>query len=65
MNSGAAAGITAIFLYLSLLIAGIYGWVVNLIAVIGADFGHVTGLLIVRCIGIVVGPLGALIGWFF
>lgn len=40
----------------------IFGWVANIIALIGAT--HFTGMVVARTIGIFVFPLGAVLGWF-
>lgn len=41
------------------------GWVKNIIAIVGSDFSHITGLLVVRIIGIFLAPLGSFLGYFF
>ena len=46
-------------------IAGFVGWVLNIIAVVGANFTPFTGELLVRVIGIFVAPIGAIMGLFF
>lgn len=43
-------------------IAGIVGWVWNILAIIDAT--GFSGLLIARVIGVFVAPLGAVLGWF-
>ncbi len=43
----------------------IYGWIVNCINVVNGDFNNITGLLVVRVIGIVVAPIGSFMGLFF
>jgi hypothetical protein len=42
-----------------------YGWIVNCINVVNSDFNNITGLLVVRAIGIVVAPIGSFMGLFF
>lgn len=39
------------------------GWIFNIIAICHADFAHLTGMLVVRLIGIFVAPVGAIAGW--
>jgi hypothetical protein len=46
-------------------IAVLVGWVLNIITVVHADFSTLTGELIVRCAGIFVAPIGAVMGLFF
>ena len=50
-------------LFLALLIAGVGGWITNIVKLVGMDFGGITGMLIVRAIGIFVPPLGAVMGF--
>lgn len=45
-------------------IAAVIGWVLNIIDIANADFSHVTGMLIIRIIGIFVAPIGAVLGYF-
>ena len=49
----------------AIIIAGFYGWVQNIITIVHAgpvaDWG---GMIIVRAIGVVVAPLGAVLGFF-
>ena len=44
--------------------AVVVGWVMNIAAVFHADFGHITGVLVLRVTGIFVPPLGAVLGYF-
>ena len=55
-----AAAITALVIIGGLLI----GWIANIVKIVGSDFGHITGMLVVRVIGIFVAPLGAILGFF-
>ena len=45
-------------------LAGIVGWVLNLVAIFDANFSQLTGLLVLRIIGVLVAPLGAVLGLF-
>jgi hypothetical protein len=47
-----------------LILAMFGGWVANIVKLIGSDFGHVTGMLVARGIGVVMAPLGAVLGYF-
>ncbi|UUT40940.1 hypothetical protein [Salmonella phage GSP032] len=49
------------FAFVSLWIAAIIGWIMNIVAMFG-DIS--TNDLIIRAIGIFVAPAGALMGWF-
>ena len=58
-----AAGIGgAIFVVAIIALAG-YGWVVNIIKLIGMDFAAITGMMVVRAIGIFMAPLGVVMGY--
>jgi len=49
------------FVTLIIIILSICGWVMNIIEII--HMKSLTGLMIVKCIGIFVAPLGAILGW--
>lgn len=55
-------GITSLF-FIALFALVAWGWVLNIIAI--AHTEHVTGMTIIRAIGIFLFPLGAIFGWFF
>ncbi len=40
-----------------------YGWVSNILAITSSDFTEVTGMLAIRCIGVVIAPLGVVMGY--
>jgi hypothetical protein len=46
-----------------LIVAGIGGWIANVVKLVGMDFSAITGMLVVRAIGIVIPPLGAVMGF--
>ena len=48
---------------ISLAAAGMWGWVWNIIKIAGSDFGTITGLLVMRVIGVFLAPLGAVMGF--
>ena len=52
-----------VFLYLSLLILLLGGWVMNLVEIVNYDFASITGMIILRIAGIFIAPLGAVLGW--
>jgi hypothetical protein len=49
--------------FFALLVVGFGGWIANIVKLVGMDFAAVTGLMIVRAVGIVVPPLGAVMGF--
>ena len=44
-------------------VAAIGGWVANIVKFVNMDFAQVTGMLVVRGIGIFLAPLGAVLGF--
>ena len=44
-------------------IAGAIGWVMNIISVATADYTTLDAMEVMRIIGIVVAPIGAILGW--
>jgi hypothetical protein len=46
------------------LLVGVGGWIANIVKLVGMNFDHITGLLIVRAVGIFVAPVGAVLGFF-
>ena len=52
-----------VFLYLTLLILLLGGWVMNLVEIVNYDFASITGMIILRIAGIFIAPLGAVLGW--
>lgn len=52
------SGLLAIGLWL----LGIIGWVLNIMQIAQSD--HITGMIVVRIIGVFMAPLGAVLGWF-
>jgi hypothetical protein len=57
-------GFTAIELFVvALVLLGVGGWIANIVKLTGMDFGSITGMLIVRAVGIFVAPLGSVMGF--
>ena len=55
-------GAMALFI-IAIWVLALGGWVANIVKLVGMDFGAITGLLIVRAIGIFIAPLGAVMGF--
>lgn len=53
-----------LFWLIVLVVVGI-GWVMNIIDLLGTSFDPITGLAILRVVGIFIPPLGAVLGYFF
>jgi hypothetical protein len=52
------------FIPLVIALLGFIGWVWNIVKVAQSDFAVLTGLLVLRIVGIFVAPLGAILGYF-
>ncbi len=50
-------------IYLGIVIASLYGWVANIVTIFHSDFGVLSGVLILRVVGIFVPPLGVVMGY--
>lgn len=48
---------------LTLLLAIAYGWINNVVIIAHSDFSQITGMLVIRCIGVFLAPLGAVLGY--
>ena len=44
-------------------LVGAWGWISNIIKLASMEFGGVTGMLVLRAIGVFVAPLGAVLGF--
>lgn len=51
-------------IYIIAICALIFGWVVNIVKVIGLDFTTITGEHVVRIAGIFLAPIGGIAGYF-
>ena len=54
--------------YFNLFMLAIYllclgGWIANIVKIIGTGFDVFTWMLIARCIGVFIAPLGAVLGY--
>lgn len=58
------AGFVALAIYLVVLVLGLIGWVMNLFKIIPLLDNGLGAWLVARIAGLVVVPLGALLGWF-
>lgn len=52
------------FTYIAVLVLGLIGWVINIVKIIGAANDPLTGWFIARVIGVIVAPVGAILGFF-
>lgn len=58
------AGLAAVVAWVVFTLLMIAGWIMNLAAIIPLLDGDFTPLLIVRIVGVILFPLGAVLGWF-
>lgn len=57
--------VSTLFAVIAFIIAALAGWVMNIIALVHSIPSGVDVLLVLRVVGIPVGPLGVVLGWFF
>lgn len=53
----------AIFALVVVVVAAIGGWIANIVQLFHASFDPLTGLVVLRVIGIFIPPLGAVLGY--
>jgi hypothetical protein len=53
--------VAIVLIVIGLALAG--GWVANIVKLAGMDFASVTGMLVLRAIGIFIAPLGGVLGF--
>lgn len=49
---------------LAVIFFGIAGWVMNIAEILATASDPITAMFILRCVGIFVAPLGAILGYF-
>lgn len=52
------------FLMIGALVAGVVGWIWNIVKLMEMSLDPLTGLLAVRVVGIFLAPIGAIVGYF-
>jgi len=52
-----------IFGWLIFLVGGV-GWILNIEKIAGSSFDPLTGIVVLRCVGVFLAPLGAVLGFF-
>jgi len=45
----------------ALLMAGLFGWINNIVLIAQSEV--INGMTLLRCFGVLVAPLGAILGW--
>lgn len=57
-------GVTLVEMLFVIIVLGfIPGWIGNVVQLAVADWSTITGLLVLKAIGVFVAPLGAVLGW--
>ena len=51
------------FMLVVLVLLGAGGWIANVVKIVGTGFADFNGMLIARCIGVFLAPLGAVLGF--
>lgn len=59
------AGLLALVAIVAVALLGLVGWVLNIVALFGSDLGEITGMFVLRIVGVVIPFIGAILGWFF
>ncbi len=49
--------------YIALWVAAIIGWILNIVQVVQMADESITGMFVLKCVGILAAPLGAVLGW--
>ena len=50
-------------IFLSVLLAAIVGWILNIVTIFYSNFSVISGTLVLRVIGVFIPPIGAFMGW--
>lgn len=62
-TSSLAGGWLTVGALIAIAIGIMYGWIMNIIIIANSNFSELTGLLILRVVGIFVAPLGVILGY--
>jgi hypothetical protein len=57
-------GVGAFLAYFLVLILIGIGWVMNVISIVNTISDPISGMFVLRCVGIPIVPLGGVLGWF-
>jgi hypothetical protein len=49
--------------YLLIIAVGVVGWIWNIVKIVGAVSDPITTMFIIRCVGVFLAPLGAILGF--
>lgn len=51
-------------IYVLVIIVGGIGWILNIVDIVSMTSEPITGMFILRCVGVLCFPLGAVLGYF-
>jgi hypothetical protein len=54
---------TILLIQFLVVLATLGGWIANIVKLCGSDFDPLTGMVVLRVIGVIVAPLGAVLGY--
>lgn len=63
MKSQYGGGLVGFIFVLLLAVFVIYGWIANIVVIFHADFARLTGVLVLRIIGVFVPIIGGVMGY--
>jgi hypothetical protein len=49
--------------WMLLVVLSVGGWIANIVKLVGMDMGGISGMLVLRAIGVVAAPLGSVMGF--
>jgi hypothetical protein len=52
-----------IIIWLIIVVGSIYGYVMNIVKLVGMLDDPITGWFVARCVGVIAGPLGVVLGY--
>lgn len=57
-----AAGVV-LLIWIAVWILGVIGWIMNIVQIVKTIDAPITGMFILKCVGVLAAPLGAVLGW--
>lgn len=63
MRGFVAAELIVALVWITVVVGGIIGWVLNIIKLVGMVDGEITTMFVLRIVGIFAAPLGAVLGY--
>jgi len=63
-NKGVIAGLLWIGFWVTFWVGGTIGWIINIVKIVHHLSEPLTAMMVFRMVGIIVAPLGAILGFF-